>query len=47
MTGYELWVMERMWARGFSAGIISDSLGYSWSWVNELIQKNRDRFPPR
>jgi len=47
MTPHELWVMRLMWRRGFSSGIISDCLGYSERWINEIVQGNRDMFPKR
>jgi transposase len=47
MTDDELAEMEELWAKGLTAREIAEEMGYSRSYVCELVHGNRNRFPYR
>lgn len=47
MTDDELAEMEELWAEGLTAREIAEEMGYSKSYVCELVHGNRNRFPYR
>lgn len=47
MTDEALAMMARLWADGLTAKEIARAIGYSKSYVCELIHYNRDLFPYR
>lgn len=47
MNDYDMKLMQRMYRRGVGVKNIAYAFGYSKGYVNQIIQKNRDKFPYR
>ena len=45
MTEVQVQRAENMWRSGSSIQEIADALGFSYTWIAEIMGKNRDRFP--